>query len=258
MKKWYVTILLLGISLLSGCNYSDTHQRTGLVYQLVVGPMDGLLHYLGLHLNHNYGLAIVIIVCLVRLILMPLMLHNQKQMAITSMKMKELQPKIEPIQQKMKAAATQQLKNEAYQELQQLYQQHQLNPLTTMFGCLPMLIQIPILLGLYATLKWPTSGGILSHPTFMWFHLTSPDSMMAMIAGFMYFVQSWLSARQMPKEQRMMGYVMMIVSPLFILYIAFQSPSALALYWSVNAASLMLQAIISQRQTHHIRQSKTM
>nr|MDK7245730.1 hypothetical protein [Staphylococcus lugdunensis] len=64
MKKWYVTILLLGISLLSGCNYSDTHQRTGLVYQLVVGPMDGLLHYLGLHLNHNYGLAIVIIVCL--------------------------------------------------------------------------------------------------------------------------------------------------------------------------------------------------
>lgn len=125
-----------------------------------------------------------------------------------------------------------------------------------MFGCLPMLIQIPILLGLYATLKWPTSGGILSHPTFMWFHLTSPDSMMAMIAGFMYFVQSWLSARQMPKEQRMMGYVMMIVSPLFILYIAFQSPSALALYWSVNAASLMLQAIISQRQTHHIRQSK--
>ena len=63
----------------------------------------------------------------------------------------------------------------------------------------------------------------------MWFHLTSPDSMMAMIAGFMYFVQSWLSARQMPKEQRMMGYVMMIVSPLFILYIAFQSPSALAL-----------------------------
>lgn len=116
--------------------------------------------------------------------------------------MKELQPKIEPIQQKMKAAATQQLKNEAYQELQQLYQQHQLNPLTTMFGCLPMLIQIPILLGLYATLKWPTSGGILSHPTFMWFHLTSPDSMMAMIAGFMYFVQSWLSARQMPKEQK--------------------------------------------------------
>ncbi|MDK7930556.1 YidC/Oxa1 family membrane protein insertase, partial [Staphylococcus hominis] len=82
-------------------------------------------------MNHNYGLAIVIIVCLVRLILMPLMLHNQKQMAITSMKMKELQPKIEPIQQKMKAAATQQLKNEAYQELQQLYQQHQLNPLTT-------------------------------------------------------------------------------------------------------------------------------
>ena len=79
MKKWYVTILLLGISLLSGCNYSDTHQRTGLVYQLVVGPMDGLLHYLGLHLNHNYGLAIVIIVCLVRLILMPLMLHNQNK-----------------------------------------------------------------------------------------------------------------------------------------------------------------------------------
>ena len=49
------------------------------MYQLVVGPMDGLLHYLGLHLNHNYGLAIVIIVCLVRLILMPLMLHNQNK-----------------------------------------------------------------------------------------------------------------------------------------------------------------------------------
>ena len=71
----------------------------------------------------------------------------------------------------------------------------------------------------------------------------------------MYFVQSWLSARQMPKEQRMMGYVMMIVSR-YLFYIAFQSPSALALYWFVNAALLILQAIISQRQTHHIRQSK--
>lgn len=47
MKKWYVTILLLGISLLSGCNYSDTHQRTGLVYQLVVGPMDGVATLFG-------------------------------------------------------------------------------------------------------------------------------------------------------------------------------------------------------------------
>ena len=90
---------LLGISLLSGC-ITVIHQRTGLVYQLVVGPMDGLLHYLGLHLNHNYGLAIVIIVCLVRLILMPLMLHNQNKWVQLSMKMKELQPKIEPIQQK--------------------------------------------------------------------------------------------------------------------------------------------------------------
>ena len=93
-----------------------------------------------------------------------------------------------------------------------------------MFGCLPMLIQIPILFGLYATLKWPTSGGILSYPTFMWFHLTSPDSMIAMIAGFMYFVQSWLSARQMPKEQRMMGYVMMIVSRYLFSTLRFNLP----------------------------------
>ena len=59
--------------------------------------------------------------------------------------------------------------------------------------------------------------------------------MITIIAGVLYFIQAYVSSKTMPQEQRQMGYMMMIVSPIMIIWISLQASSALGLYWSVSA-----------------------
>ncbi|MEJ7383762.1 hypothetical protein WL391_13115, partial [Staphylococcus epidermidis] len=70
------------------------------------------------------------------------------------------------------------------------------------------------------------------YPHFLWFDLSNPDIYITLIAGILYFIQSLVSLGNMPQEQRQMGYMMMVISPIFIIYISFTSASALGLYWS--------------------------
>ena len=68
-----------------------------------------------------------------------------------------------------------------------------------MLGCLPVLIQMPILMGLYMSLKYPSSHGITEYPHFLWFDLTQPDLIMTIIAAIMYFVQPLVNSIHYPK-----------------------------------------------------------
>ena len=106
---------------------------------------------------------------------------------------------------------------------------------------MPILIQIPILLGLYACIKYPTSGGIIEHPHFLWFNLMHTDLIMTFIAALLYFIQPLVNAMHYPKEERRTYYVMMVLSPLFIIYASLQSASALSLYWAISATFLIIQ-----------------
>ena len=116
-----------------------------------------------------------------------------------------------------------------------------MNPMKSMLGCLPMLIQMPIIMGLYFVLKDKLVNGLSVHPHFLWFNLTKPDIWITIIAGVLYFIQAYVSSKTMPQEQRQMGYMMMIVSPIMIIWISLSSASALGLYWSVSAAFLVVQ-----------------
>ena len=71
-----------------------------------------------------------------------------------------------------------------------------------MLGCLPVLIQMPILMGLYMSLKYPSSHGITEYPHFLWFDLTQPDLIMTIIAAIMYFVQPLVNSIHYPKDQK--------------------------------------------------------
>ena len=112
--------------------------------------------------------------------------------------------------------------------------------MASMLGCLPVLIQMPIVMGLYFVLRYQIGGGITHHP-FLWFNLVKPDIWITAIAGVLYFIQSYISTKTMPDEQRQMAYMMMIVSPIMIIWISYQSAAALGLYWSVSAAFLIVQ-----------------
>jgi YidC/Oxa1 family membrane protein insertase len=92
---------------------------------------------------HNYGLAIIIFTVIVRLAMLPLTIKQQK----SSIKMQELQPLINDIQKRYKDD-----KEKLNQELMKVYQENNYNPAS---GCLPLLIQMPILLTLYWVIAQP-------------------------------------------------------------------------------------------------------
>lgn len=60
-------------------------------------------------------------------------------------------------------------------------------------GCLPIVIQMPIVMGLFYVLKYPTEGGITEYPNFLWFNLTEPDLIITIIAvSFMHYKHLFL------------------------------------------------------------------
>ena len=140
-----ISLLLITVLCLSGCDYSKSDNRTGLFYNTFVQPMDRLLHLFGRLFNDNYGLAIIAIVLIVRFILLPFMLIQVKNMHIMREKTKVVQPQIDKIREKIKEADSQEERNAANQLLMNKYKQYGINPFKNIIGCLPVIIQIPIL-----------------------------------------------------------------------------------------------------------------
>ncbi|REH76462.1 hypothetical protein DOS74_01820 [Staphylococcus felis] len=246
-NKALLTMLVGVVLLLAGCDYSKSENRNGFFYNTFVQPMDNLIHWLGNHLDNNYGLAIIIIVLVVRIVLLPFMLSNYKNMHMMREKMKIAKPEITEAQEKVKRARTPEDKMAANQEMMKVYKKYNLNPAATMLGCLPLILQMPIIMGLYFVLKYPSGGGITKYSDFLWFQLDKPDIWITIIAGVLYFFQAFVSLSNMPQEQRQMGYMMMIISPIMIIWISYSSAAALGLYWSVSAAFLVIQTYIANK-----------
>ena len=239
-KKWSLFLMSIVI-LLGGCDYSHKEDQHGFFYTIFVKPMDMLLHFLGRTFHENYGLAIIVIVLIIRLVLMPLMFIQVKNIHIMRGKTQVVKPEIEKLQDKLKNADTQEERTAANKLLMKKYNDYGINPFKSLVGTLPILIQIPILLGLYACIKYPTSGGIIEHPHFLWFNLMHTDLIMTFIAALLYLIQPMVNAMHYPKEERRTYYVMMVLSPLFIIYASLQSASALSLYWAISATFLIIQ-----------------
>lgn len=192
----------------------------------------------------DLGIAIVVLTVLIRFLLYPL-----SRKAIRSQKiMSKLQPKIKEIQKKYKK------KEEQMKETMALYKEHNINPIA---GCLPILIQLPILIALYrvfiTSLDIQRLDGLYSF-------ITQPDSLnvmflgminlsersifLALLAGLFQFIQSKMI---MPKkglnEKRMkignmdfsslMTKQMIYFMPFITIFIAWNLPAALPLYWTV-------------------------
>ena len=200
IKKWLLPASMVLVLFLAGCDYSQPENRDGFFYNTLVQPMDTLLHWLGDNLDNNYGLAIIVITLIVRLAIFPFMMRTYKNQMMMREKMKIVKPEMEAIQQRVKVATTQEEKMAAQQEMMGLYKKHDINPLN--MGCLPILIQMPVVMALYFALKFPSDGGIVAHPDFLWMDLTQTDYFMVAIAGIVYAIQAWVSTRYVSEEQR--------------------------------------------------------
>jgi len=226
--------------------------------------------------THNYGVAIIILTILIRLILYPLM---QKQM-VSMREMQKIQPLMKEVQEKYKND-----KERLNKELMALYKEHKVNPMS---GCLPLLIQMPILILLFQTLrvfKYHIPNTEIINGGFLWIAnqveilkdglpvivggLAAPEQLIGLgdgifgieyigilpflVGGSMYIQQKMTSTGgttgkdggSAQQTQKMMTIMM----PLMIGFMSFSLPSGLTLYWFTSTLLGIGQQYLINKKT---------
>lgn len=202
---------------------------------------------------HDLGIAIILLTVLIRFAFYPLSkkaIQSQKSMA-------KLQPKIKEIQKKFKN------KEEQAKQMMLLYKEHKINPAA---GCLPILVQFPVLIALYRVFF---TGLTLENMNNLYSFVQKPEMLnfmflglidlsqrsliLAFLAGFLQFIQSKMIIPQTSAQQKsgsldfasLMGKQMTYFMPLITVFIAISLPAALPLYWIV----ITIFGIIQQHLT---------
>lgn len=241
MKKLYTMIFVLLLPvLLTGCQSLTSE---GSFFQSTfVNPFTWLIHLFAGITGGSYGLAIILITLMIRLVLMPLMLKQFKNQQNMKEKMEVLKPEMSEIQKKIKNTKDPAEQRKLQQEMMGLYQKHGVNPLSV--GCLPMLIQMPILMGLYYAIRG--SAEIATH-SFLWFNLGHSDLWITAAAGVIYYLQFKVSMSNMTEEQKKQMKFMGLMSPVMIVMFSLNAPSALPLYWTVGGIFLTVQTLLARK-----------
>ncbi|QHW32846.1 membrane protein insertase YidC [Paenibacillus rhizovicinus] len=217
--------------------------QIGVFHQYIVEPFSWLIDHFAGWFGGNFGFALIAITILVRLALMPFMINQYRKQQIMRAKMALMQPEIEAIKQKYAASTVEGAQRKQTEETMAVYSKHGYNPLA--MGCLPMLLQIPILSGLYYAIR---SNPELAHHNFLWFQLGSSDPVMPFLAAGVYLVQALvMKAAQPPMNgPKGMGWIVYL-SPVMMGIFSFSAPAALPLYWCVGGTIMILQTLLSKR-----------
>ena len=230
--------------------------------EIIFRPILNLLIFIVDYLpGHSLGWAIVAVTVITRLILFPLShkaLSSQK-------KMSQLQPQLKEIQKEFKDDRQKQS-----QAVMEFYKKNNINPFA---GCLPFLIQLPIIIGLYKVfsiqLTPETLNGLYSfvgapsgiNTNFLGLvPLTEVSMVLAFLAAFSQFMVSRITFSQRKKIgtsgnsglQGMMGKQMIYVLPLVTFFIAQSFPAGLVLYWFVTTVFSFAQQLFINKSLNKI------
>jgi len=208
-----------------------------ILYQPLLNALILLYTYLP---GRDFGIAVIVLTLLIKLILHPSSLH-----AIRSQKaMAKIQPKVKELQKKYKND-----KQAQARATMELYKQEKISPFS---GCLPLLLQLPILIALYQVfLKGlkpealpaslysfvPNPGEIV--PALLGIlNLAQPNLLLAFVAGVLQFFHSKISMGQQKTKKgefsSMMQSQMLYFFPIFTIFIVWKLGSIIGLYWIVS------------------------
>ncbi len=172
----------------------------------------------------SFGLSIIILTILIKIVLLPLTLKQDRSMK----EMKNLQPKIDAL--KDKYGNDKQLLN---QKTMELYKEHNVNPAG---GCLPLIVQLPILWALFGVLR---KEGVVPDEAFLWFSLVTPDPffVLPILNGAVSFVQQKLMGTSNNPQMKNMMYMF----PIMMIFISYKMPGGLQLYWLTSSLAGVIQ-----------------
>lgn len=215
--KWLWVVSAVALMSLTGCGMYPAkpgewpHNIWGTILQAVSAVID----FFAKHTGGSYGLSLLIVTILVRLILLPLFV---KQIRNTKM-MQEMQPKMTKIRSQHKGDS-----RKIQEETMKMYQEAGINP---MAGCLPTVLQLPVLYALYGAID----GNVDLHKSVFLgiFHLGQHDPYFILPA--IAAVSTYFSTRMMMTGQDQQQKIMLYFTPVMIFIIGARLPAGLALYW---------------------------
>ncbi|KRO28591.1 membrane protein oxaa 1 [Lactiplantibacillus fabifermentans DSM 21115] len=222
---------------LTGCsNTPITNKSTGIWDGLIILNFSRAIIWLSHLFGHSYGIGIIMFTLIIRIIILPLMVFQTRNMVA----MQEIQPEMKAIQ-KQYSSRDMETQQKLQAEMKKLYAKHNVHPMASM---LPMLVQLPILIALYQAI-WRTQ--VLKSGSFLWLQLGSKDPyyILPILAALFTFASSWLAMKSQP-EQNTMTTSMTYLMPIVILITAINVPSALSLYWVISNAFQVGQTLLLQ------------
>ncbi|WP_018131406.1 YidC/Oxa1 family membrane protein insertase [Effusibacillus pohliae] len=232
MKKigFWSVLAFLSVTL-TGCGASPagTLDRSGIWGSFVGLISDGIDYFA--KLVHDYGISILIVTLIIRIIIFPLMYKQLKHSKI----MQELQPEMAKIREKYKNDP-----QKMQQEMVKLFQAKGTNPLA---GCFPVLVQLPILMALYQAIMF--NAHIKTAKFLGLVTLGVPEHfVLPVLAALTTYIQTRMTMMNPnDPQQKMMLYIM----PAMIFFFAFTFPAALSLYWVFGNILTIIQYYFLKR-----------
>ena len=216
--KEYDALRALGVHLEETIDFGWFIFGSWVVVRIVAQPLFAVLRFLE-HYTHNYGIAIILLTVIVRVLFIPLTHKSYKSMKA----MQAIQPKVAALQKKYKDN-----KEQLNREMLELYRLHKVNPFG---GCLPSVLQVPVFVALFNVLY--TTIELRQAPFMFWIRDLSekdPYYILPILMGITMVLQQKLQPSQMdPKQARLM-----LLMPVFLTVLFLNFPSGLVLYWITN------------------------
>ena len=254
VKRLLVLLTMVALAVvLTGCASTGTlkpvsHTSGSWWDRWVIYYMSTFLLWLSKLIGNNYGWAIIIFTIIVRLILYPLSAIQIK----STTKMQKIQPEMDALRKKYPGSDTES-RTLLSQETNKLYKEAGVNPYA---GCLPLIIQMPVMLALYGAIA-QTPQLMTGH--FMWMDLGKPDPyfIMPILSMILTFASTYISQLSMPKESqtlssKIMTYGMSIMVGVMGIY--FQS--AIVVYWVISNLFQVVQTFILQNPIKYRREQE--
>ena len=210
----------------------------------ILVSIDTMLAGWGLGPNWTWGLSIIGLTIIVRLVLFPL---TWKQFS-SAQRMQVIQPKLKELQKKYKGD-----RGKLQEETMKLYQEHRVNPFAS---CLPIVLQLPVFIALYAAIKGlgplaqtpPLPSVVaLSRAPFLWIpHLGLPDPYYILLV--VYVVTQLISTELMltPQTDKQQKYIMRAM-PIIFVFLLYRFPAGLFVYWVTTNLWTIGQQLIIRR-----------
>ncbi|RHW48515.1 OxaA precursor [Bombilactobacillus bombi] len=244
-----VSMLFLVVLVVSGCsniNEPITKSSPGFWNHYVLYQFSRFILWLASLVGNSYGWAIVIFTVVVRIILLPL---NWWQIRSMNKQMK-VQPQLKALQEKY-SAKDMETQQKLQEETKKLYAEAGVNPVA---GCLPLLIQLPVMWALYQAIYRTTE---LRDGHFLWMELGKPDPIyvLPILAALFTFISTWIANLSQP-DQPQSTKMMMWFMPFMILIPAITIASAISVYWVVSNAFQVLQTLLLQNPFKYRREQQ--